>query len=607
MEDTKKQEVLNQLKILVKREPSKDLSERLTVFVAEGGIGKSRAVEEALVELWRIEPERKSLVVKPFVDRKSFLPSETRINQLAGQTISIALDMENRQEVLSRVSEYPVLIITHARYLKLVGKPESDESKKVFGDRSILVIDEEPNIIETVTVSGSEIWRARNLFGRMVEEGNDSWVKEARIYQRGLERLNKRMGVIQNGKLECIYNPYYRIPDEKCLNRLNHTMDKYCKQNNLFSIGMDRLKAVACAVREFHQERAEGNSFLVATQNSATAIVRETGYILLENNILLDATAHLNDIYDYQEYIDIVDPGKVFDYSETTFHHYRLNTTRTAKKRIGLPRFWSESFKIIEKESELGDKILIVGSMADRKYLNKHMKPDTTSLADRTVKWIHFRELRGKNDWMDFDKCFLMHTPNTDFTQYPAILKCYLPFNPKLLGQLRISERPSREITALDLSKNGRGYYGFDDELIERHRRSSLMKHYYQAITRINRNHNKKADIYIFNLDIDMVHRVSEEMPGSSVVERTVEFDFGERKKYDNVRRFAGSYIETFLLKLRNLPEGIYKKKELAGLIGWKQRKTFNEKVISRALEVVREQGHSIEQNCNYPANCSHL
>ena len=588
------------------------------VFTAEAGLGKTYACEEALAELWKQKPDVKTLFVKLFKDRKDKKPSFKHINEEAGCEIAFPIDTDVMKDINSikdkdardaakkRLQNAPVIIITHALYIRLCRLSDDSERLKFFTEgRTILIIDEEPKMLDTYDVSIRSIDKVREF----MESHPNLPIKENYQEFRAIDmfdiitgNLKEVMNSIPYNKM-VLYDPF--APHKKKVRYETFTsFDLPCSLESLrraifdsinteisdthYDIEKERLRvlkdfanAILVVWRKLFNYKVNtspsyGYSYMqmddvIATHDKLSAFNDRFRFIMLNNNVLLDASAKFNYIYKLQPALfNVVDQERVIEHSRNTIYYYDKNTTKSAKDRN--PDFYNAIMNHVKTNCTIGDKILIVGKKDE---VNNLLSNSRNDFSDAEVDFVNFQYLRGKNDWGDYNKCYIIHTPNMSYSHFYFLYEIY-----KCILVRGFNFSMTRN---LSLQKRNCNIY-FTDEEMEQVRKTYIASNIYQAIMRINRNRQHAAQIYIINSDHEVVDMVKEQMLHIRFERFSIDIPKPQRKPYDNSKRLRDSHIGKFVDFLIGNNFGEYEKEKIRMDVGCKNKKSFNEKVIQRAL-----------------------
>ncbi|MDU1180595.1 MAG: hypothetical protein E7K20_13715 [Clostridium sp.] len=148
-----KERQINYIENLVINDTNNIGQEKFILLNNEAGMGKTTGTEKVLVKA-AMQYNKKSILVRYSCDDGK--ESMERINSIAGKEIAFAYNTETKDLLKEfEFNKYPILIITHQKY-KLLSK-RCDRRRDYTKGRSILVIDEEIDIIDPINISIKEL------------------------------------------------------------------------------------------------------------------------------------------------------------------------------------------------------------------------------------------------------------------------------------------------------------------------------------------------------------------------------------------------------------------------------------------------------------------
>ncbi|QAS59605.1 DEAD/DEAH box helicase family protein [Clostridium septicum] len=148
-----KDKQINYIENLIINDTNNIGQEKFILLNNEAGMGKTTGTEKALVKA-AIEHNKKSILVR--FSRNDGKESMERINSIAGKEIAFAYNTDTKDLLKEfELNKYPILIITHQRY-KLLSK-STDRRRDYTKGRSVLVIDEEVDIIEPIKITTEKL------------------------------------------------------------------------------------------------------------------------------------------------------------------------------------------------------------------------------------------------------------------------------------------------------------------------------------------------------------------------------------------------------------------------------------------------------------------
>lgn len=508
-------------------------NEKFRVFDHEASLGKSIQTEKSMVHAWKKEG-RKSLYVTLFRDTNEGNSCHERINSYAEETIAIDIDSDNKNEI-DKYCEYPVLIITHERY-KMLCKDESSW-KKYTKERTNLIIDELPNMLDIVEYSVDRINQFANLLPRgAVQNQYNKCIKELENYLKG-------------SKGKSFFNT--RLNHDSNLDMLKKLMDsnidnKYAsdKQLNVFKYNAESMEVEIDGMDMDKNRFLNEVEILRSFYKNTCCVENEKAWVFdyrvqfkkLENNLILDANAHFHEVYKLNDDLFSVQrQSRIVSHENWSLSIFKVNTNKSAKRRYA--DFYIKVKDIIHGMER--DKLLLVGSKEDEKYFNG-------------VETEHFGNIIGRNDWRDYNKIVITHNFQVPFHIY--VLK-YIYYSGK-----KLDNRTKWEFVRSSSNKS----VAFKNDNFENIRISELTSHLYQAIKRINRDNNQNAQVYIFNADTKVLETLKKQFKDIFIkqeIEMTVEKVESESSQGKDID--DDYFARKFLDLLREIMQGKYKDEEV--------------------------------------------
>lgn len=501
----------------------------------EAGFGKTIYTEQGLIEA-ALEG-KKSIFCRKFIENCA--ESAKRINEEYGADIAIAIDSENMMKCKNLIYQYPIVVITHERYVRL---SFDKHQRDIFtNSRDILVIDEEVDIVKPVIVSIKTISDfsgklrgytiIRDLYEECTKEVYEFLLtNKKRIFYKPsnnkVEEL-KRLRALIDANIDTIYAEQYDM-----------NKDDFIREIDTLEMVLKNLSVVE-------------NSVLYTYNNSIK-------YWKLKNNILLDACADINYLYKVSPHFKIVSQERVIDYSYWTINIAKYNTCRTKKKKI------KDFYRVVNDDIiarlEDDDKMLVLGSKDEQDKIIRHHQ----------LEYGWFQNIVGKNDWRDFNKCYIALNPQIPFPIY-------------VLKYMFYSMRSFNNGDKWDAGTIS-GVYRFRHKEFEKVRQTVIAAELYQAIKRINRNNDSIAEVYIINNDQEILDKLIEQFNGIKVEEYSIniEYEISEKKVAYDKEREENSHYNNFIELVSTLDKGVYQKKWIRQQIGFSNQKTFSKLVLNK-------------------------
>ncbi|NHN34851.1 hypothetical protein [Paenibacillus agricola] len=542
------------------------------MFPFEANIGKTVTLIQTLESMKVHRPFTRSLVVCKFI---------TEVNRIAkGVPDALAIHSENKKINEDEIRDHSVVVITHSKYIQLC--KDREKRKKYTEGRTNLIIDEELNLLSMEILNSDSIYTMEKIL-------NEISVKFKifdTVTQLDLGSMYKNIiADIEVEKNKYIENEmkFFLFEDKDVESRINELISlikeaRFTKNylrhlKNRFGITTGNVHVIG---KLEMLKRYYNNPKVIACNKTLHTYNDKIGYFLLDNNILLDASAKFHHMYETSNIFEVVNSERIFDHANWTINFIKQNSTGYAKHSNDY--FYKDVMKLIKENTSEGDKIFLIGCDEDIDALEKdHPK----ELGKLDISMSNFQAMRGKNDWEDYNKCFIVHTPNISFAYYAFMYMFYT------------SEQLTNDDLFIQKINKGMGFTKNED--LEKLRITDIVSNIYQGLKRIGRgkqNADKKADVYIINNN-DRVHKmILKQLNG--VIEGDCKFESVREKKrkkreqkgYNKDKRQDKSAASLILEKIAGLNCGEYEIQALCqGLYDHKNfyrlwEKIKNDKII---------------------------
>lgn len=537
----------------------------------EAGLGKTLTVEKALIELYAEKPNMKTLLVKKFSDVPNYKgcrdwqdcveidgnTSSGRINiesQLRfKKKIAISIDSSNYENNRKDIKNYPVVIITHEMYMQLWKSPS--KMKKFTEGRQNLIIDEEVDVVKELKYDTNRI----SFFKMILPEQLVS------LYDESIAEIK---ALLSESKEKTFVNLKLDSKIDGNLSRLKKIINKEVTKQHIDSIKDEifrefkKVITKTCYIEEIEVIREFYKNTAILDSDKLYTFDGRLQYWFLENNIMLDANAGFHYGYELSDKFKVHRHTRIVDHSRWNVNICDVNTTKNGKKKY--TNFHDIITKHIEENEKKGDEILIIGN-----------KDDCDKIHAENIDKAYFGNIIGKNNWREFNKLYVVHTPNIPFHTY--ILK-FLYYSGK-----RFNGRNKHNMITKE------GVFTFENKELDKVRKKYVAGELYQAIKRIDREVNKEdVQIYIFNNDKEVISKVLKQIKNVNVNNFSVDVKIikKERKQYDSLNRQKDSFQLKFIELLKNLKTGTYSKKWCREQIGYKNKNNFAKHVLDNDIVV---------------------
>lgn len=518
--------------------------EKFKVYNYEAGIGKSRETINIVKEtLGDLKNMNRYLIVKRFsrevVEAERYLEefnSTTKLNVLGITSENWGSKWKNIPEKLIHIR---VIIITHQRYINLC---LDDELRKYFQlNRNVLIIDEKVNF-PNYTYSKKLYDEVRGYLDNSIQEELDKVCK----------KLNEQLEKFKLDKKEnaCIRTKVKLHP--KTLANFLSLME--ANRNNPLLKGLttgqrNNLDMMIEGLPLWYSNNNIYNNGRISTYNPKHCMWG------LKNNIILDASAGIDKAYRNREVYTIFEQDRLIDHSNSVFNILEFNSSKSNLK-LNENEFYPEICSLISDYHMNNDKTLIICHKQDaerielelhRLGINSIGVNEKYTDQDYSINW--FGNLIGRNDYSDFNQCWILGTPNIPYEQY---LLQYMMYNRNELGR-----------KSLDILK-GR----FKNEELKFFQTGYIAAELYQSIKRIQRNELPRGGFFIVNSDREIVEAVLSQIKGSTT-RKELKLSFKENKNSSKV--VAPDRVERLIEFIQSLSPGNYTKSEITKELGFEK------------------------------------
>jgi len=491
-------------------------SNKFRVLNHEAGTGKTLKTFEFFGKMYKEGYNYKILYVQYFSKDNSLIHTINYINDEAGAQIAGFIDSRTTKSAYKDAINAQVLCITHAMYREIC----KGKHKNLIRDRDILVIDEFPNLYEEFVITKQDI-RELLKFSDL-----DDNVKKLHDYI--LRKINENS--ISKNKMKII-----KFNDEnihKIIKRIYNIV--HSREEKKFLYKFKKLF----------------ENVVVLNNNTLYTFENKTEYKLLKNNIILDANGGFDYRYQINPIFEVDNQPKVFEYKDSVINFYNLNTSKTALKKY--EDYVFVTLNEIKQTTKQGDKQLIVIDKENAEKIKEYAK---YTFDWDNVKIDYFGNLVGKNDYRDFNKIWLLKTPNYNFATY--ILQYTFYSGKKFDNRYNLDIVTQNKVTR------------FKSEELEKLRQSILLGEFYQAIKRINRYNTKSSEINIITNDEVIVNKIKNQFKGIELVNKNISVSF--KQNYNTKQNKSQEAIEKYkaiILETINQKQDTISKADISNQLG---------------------------------------
>lgn len=531
-------------------------TEKFAVFPIEAGLGKTNTLISAMVKQYRTDSSKTSLIVTRLIDEGKRI--ESAINQeLNNQNVAHAWDSSDENS-LYNYRNFPILIITHAKYKWLNNSYNSQHIERLFlGKRTNLIIDEEFHHYEVLTLGKTEIGLVSDTLSDVPE-------------------LRKKFDVMAD-KWEDLIKKYRYNKNPVVVDFPSREVDEYINElmNSILSFNFPEryfqnkhIKTKEALMEKITPFYDLYNNQIIFADGKININASIRNMFTYKNNIIMDGSASINCAYelDYNKKYNLICLPRIVDHSNWNLHWYKDNTSIAGKSNK--KEFTGKILQFISERIGESDKALIINSKIGNEALNKQLKTYDN------LKFANYSNMSGRNDWHDFNKCFILQTPILNNIDYSV---AYMTITGKRLNDCDLK---------YELSNGYRQFVNNDNlqHIVDDQISCAL----YQAIKRINRDREcaECADVYLFCNREEAVKKVIESMPNIRVVDEGMlcprEYDTSNRQS-QHVQKLLQLLSTGVKERDKNATDFSLYKKEIRAKLGIEKQhltKLLNDKVI---------------------------
>lgn len=500
------------------------------LFGCECGVGKTYIVINKIIDYLEKyslntyeESNRGMLFVMQNVKTLEFY--KLRLDYLLNNVYAETIDSNmSDSEINFKLHTYPIIFITHQMYKSLA---ENEVKRKDFSKgRNLLVIDEFINMCDVTTLDKISLEKLRaDLIYIDIQEKFDNAVIELKkffdkIQTNGNDKESKLHIFNSNTKYQQVLKKFKSIKKDVKNTFSSEQKSSFFKQHkkSIFNALDDVL--------EFY------NGTCILERGVLYTPKRRLDYWFLEKNILLDASANINNVYKLRkrQFKDVL--GKKFhvlDHQNWTIELIEINTTSTTKKSYD--NFFAICDSILSKLGK--HQTLVVTQMSECIDSNKNK---TIEYFD-TPHLNYFQKMLGDNTYKSLHNVMIAHTFNLSEKQY--ILE-YLYYSEK-----RLNSDEDIKVTTPNRRRK------FSNTEIEQYKIGRIANEFYQAIKRVNRDMEEDTTAVIITKDVEAVNLVCSMLKNYTLINSTDKYKI-IRKESDNKTSIKNNSYDTKAIQIFN-------------------------------------------------------
>jgi hypothetical protein len=485
------------------------------VYPIETSGGKTYRTIKSLRDSFKSDnkDKRRYIFVTKFKDEALRVVNE--INECVEETIAMFYtpDKNIKDKYCSsnffECSSTNTLIITHAMYCKLCNpkKVQHEEFRKIIKTYKTLIIDEEINPIKESFFEFSE---SETYWINVLES-----VSQHGLAEKYYKFINPLMNLLKQSykpnnqlhRVECDYSRKEiddifnnlvtgvgEINDELFEDRVLDLGETKCTKTNLLKL-LDSIYMLYDCI--------DNNVALIRPNRNIYSYDYTFKYLMLDNNIWLDASAKFNTMYN-TELFEVIDCPREIDHTQSQFKYHKLNTSTSSKNNDD--NFRKDISKYI-KENYSDKPTLILSKKAECQQLKakeEYLK------GYENFKYLNFESMRGVDDYKKFEVCCYIHTYRFTPAYYVFVFEYFNDVN--LADEDLIVS--SKQIKFEDESYKFE--WGFEKKPLYDLLISDMASSMYQGLKRVQRCKNPKAIFDVFTSSISALKIVLKQLNGVS-------------------------------------------------------------------------------------------
>jgi hypothetical protein len=497
------------------------------VFNFEGGLGKSLQLLKILDRKLLDSSFRGNfLIVKKF---NSEIDKAVQFLVDRGHFDVLGITAENWTSEWSKhprdLQNMRVIFISHERYVRMCLSQDRDHFTK---NRDVLIIDEK--VIFPIYTFNKKLYDSvRTLFARTIQKELDlvceplhDWIEKFLDSKNTCNRVRAKIDPSVIQKFKAIVQSNRLVLSQTQRDSLEY-----------FLQGLDIWYQTTC----------------VHNAGNISGVNPKHRHWGLKNNLILDASASIDGVYKMNPAkFNLINQGLVIDHGKCKFNIYNFNTSKSSIRKHELELF-PEIVAKIKETLQKEDRILIICHKENAKKLCNHLQSEGIQdvLVHEKEKQYDGQQvvinwhgnIVGKNEYSQFNKCWLIATPNLPFEQY---LIHYVQYSNQGLGH-----------KGMELH-NGR----FANETFKKVQVGYIAAEMYQALKRIQRVVVPEGEFNIVSNDPETVEQVLKRFKNACQRE-TYSFTFKEKQEAEREEK-RSQKVAKLEKYLSELPIGRYKK-----------------------------------------------
>lgn len=443
------------------------------------------------------------------------------INQEAGD--NIAMHYSPSQSKLSAIAsndfyecaEKQVLIISHATYLHLCSpknKFHKGYQKYVKENFNFLIIDEEinaavnnlcsysdytyKNILKLIEfIDNAEIL---DLFDKLCEQPK----RTVKFYESREGLKNKIIVAEEVGIKDYIFTgtEYSRLID--LINSIDNEIINDYNVDNKTDITKNKIIEEIEKINILYKNISFDR--VLYWNGTLYSCDFEFKFLMLDNNVMLDASANFNTLYTIGKIFDVAKSKRIIDHSKCYLHWHKMNASKSAKKKTSdtnqLTNWREFIVSDIKKKARKDSKVLIITYKAECDALDKRFLDDEFKEHFKEYDFLNFFNMRGVDKYAEYEECFIVHTHRFAFPIYVLMYMYYKKMD-NAYGINMTYGKYRRNNTV-----------GFKDKILDSLLLSDELSSLYQACKRICRTKEPVGNFHVYHNNLEVIKQIQKEL-----------------------------------------------------------------------------------------------
>ena len=482
-------------------------SNKFKVYTLETARGKTTGSIHSIVEDIKKNAAIGKRIVFVSKLKRECIDFATRVNEKTNGSYAVAFipSADDKEKKNSNVTNNfnlcltkKIITLTHSMYLMLsLGstlryRKMKDQLEENF---NTLIIDEQiDNVNSTyITFSEAEYNQVLNIL-KSHDEIKKIYKKICKPLLNLIDNNNSDDKLMHRAKWNDEFNDDDFNIEKEC-ETINSFMEKNILDESLEDYGIDsnyittkkELTKFIDGIALFYCEIENDNVLINADYKTIYTYNSEFKFMKLKNNIWLDASAKFNSVYKLDEkFFNVVESTRIIDHSNCNFYYHRENTSKSSKQRKDITKFRKEKMEYIKENSKKNSKVLILSSKTECSQLKKNHIDEEFNKYFEKVEFLNFDNMRGVNDFGDFNYCYILQTPRK---QIPYYIFLYEYWTKTKLSDV---EMETNKI-------NGNEDWGFkNNEKLQQLMTDDIASSFYQSCKRIARSSEPIGYFHVF-------------------------------------------------------------------------------------------------------------